>query len=83
VDYSPFQSASNALTNNVSYLPDGTQTPGQFHIYTPSSQKIDIFSAKADYNSKIFRKYDFSTGVNTVAHKAATTSIILIATVHR
>jgi outer membrane receptor protein involved in Fe transport len=63
VDYSPFQSASNALTNNVSYLPDGTQTPGQFHIYTPSSQKIDIFSAKADYNSKIFRKYDFSTGV--------------------
>ncbi|MEO3403251.1 outer membrane beta-barrel family protein [Mucilaginibacter sp. CAU 1740] len=53
VDYSPYQSNSKAYADNGSFFPDGTPTNTMFHIYTPSSQNIDIYSGKADYNYKI------------------------------
>lgn len=63
LDYSPFTSQSAALADNLSFLPDGSQTPNMFHIYTPSSQHIDIYSGKADYNYKLFEKWDLTSGI--------------------
>ncbi len=62
-DYSPYMSRSNAFADNVSFLPDGTQTPNMFHIYTPSSQHIDIYSAKADYNYHLLGHWDLTSGL--------------------
>jgi len=62
-DYSPYQSNVNALADNVSYLSDGSQTSNSFHIYTPSSQQIDIYSGKIDYNYKIGKRWDLGSGL--------------------
>jgi len=62
LDYAPYQSKSDALADNVSFLPDGMQTPNRFHIYTPSSQQINIYSGKADYNYKLFGKWESISG---------------------
>lgn len=50
LDYAPFESASRASADNRTSLPDGTPTTSYFNIYTPSSQQIEIYSGKADYN---------------------------------
>lgn len=62
VDYSPYQSGSNAYADNLSFLPDGQQTSNLFHIYTPSLQHIDIYSGKADYNYRLFKKLELTSG---------------------
>jgi len=62
-DYSPYQSQSNAYADNLSFLPDGTQTSNRFHIFTPSSQHIDIYSGKADYNYQLFRRWELTSGI--------------------
>jgi len=62
-DYSPYQSDVNAITDNISFLPDGSQTANNFHIYTPSSQRIDIYSAKVDYNFKSGKRWDVISGL--------------------
>jgi outer membrane receptor protein involved in Fe transport len=63
LDYSPYQSKSDAYADNLSFLPDGSQTSNRFHIYTPSSQNIDIYSGKADYSYKLFGKWDLASGI--------------------
>lgn len=63
IDYSPYQSSSDAYADNLSFLPDGQQTSNRFHIYTPSSQHIDIYSGKADYEYRLFGKWDLTSGV--------------------
>lgn len=63
IDYSPYQSSSDAFANNISFLPGGQQTSNQFHIYTPSAQHIDIYSGKADYEYHLFGKWDLISGV--------------------
>lgn len=63
VDYSPYQSESSAYADNMTFLPDGQQTPSRFHIYTPSAQHIDIYSGKADYTYRLFGKWDLSSGI--------------------
>ncbi|MBT2622649.1 TonB-dependent receptor [Chryseobacterium sp. ISL-6] len=62
-DYSPYQSQNGGWTDNSSFLPDGSQTSNQFHIYTPSSQKIDIYSGKADMNYRLFGKWESGSGL--------------------
>jgi hypothetical protein len=63
VDYSPYQSDSRAYADNQTFLPDGQQTPSRFHIFTPSAQHIDIYSGKADYTYRLFRNWDFTSGL--------------------
>jgi outer membrane receptor protein involved in Fe transport len=63
MDYSPYQSRSGAYADNVSFLPDGQQTANLFHIYTPSSQHINIYSVKADYSYRLFNKLELTSGI--------------------
>lgn len=63
LDYSPYQSKSDAYADNLSFLPDGSQTSNLFHIYTPSAQHINIYSGKADYNYRLSGKWELSSGV--------------------
>ena len=63
VDYAPYSSTSNASADNVTYLSDGTERPNQFHIYTPSSQDIKIYSGKADYTYVLFGNWAASSGL--------------------
>jgi outer membrane receptor protein involved in Fe transport len=73
LDYSPYQSSSEAYADNRSFLPDGQQTTNLFHIYTPSTQHIDIYSAKADYSDKLFGKFDVSSGLKYSRTKSQNT----------
>lgn len=70
LDYSPYQSTSNGSVDNESFLPDGTKTSNQFHIYTPTSQKIDIYSGKADYNYHLFGKWALTSGIKYSSTKS-------------
>ncbi|WP_294291342.1 TonB-dependent receptor [uncultured Chryseobacterium sp.] len=63
LDYSPFRNANRSFTDNISLLPDGSQTSDFFHIYTPSSQDISIVSGKADYNFKVGENLEVSSGI--------------------
>lgn len=63
IDHSPYQSKINSYADNTSFLPDGSQTSNLFHIYTPSSQHIDIYSGKVDYNYRLFGRWDFASGI--------------------
>ncbi len=69
-DYSPYRTTSNAYADNQSYLPDGTPTDNRFHIYTPSQQKIDIYSAKIDYNFKAWNSWDVTSGAKYSSTKS-------------
>jgi outer membrane receptor protein involved in Fe transport len=51
-------------------LPDGTQTSNRFHIYTPSSQRIDIYSGKADYKYRLFGKWELISGIKYSSTKS-------------
>ncbi|MGN8057630.1 TonB-dependent receptor domain-containing protein [Pedobacter sp. 22163] len=62
-DYTPYKSRIDGSTDNISFLPNGKQTINQFHIYTPSLQKIDIFSGKADIAYRLFSKWEASSGL--------------------
>jgi outer membrane receptor protein involved in Fe transport len=70
VDYSPYQSDSQAYADNETFLPDGRQTSSRFHIFTPSAQHIDIYSGKADYTYRLFGKWDLSSGVKYSSTKS-------------
>ncbi|MGN7203760.1 TonB-dependent receptor domain-containing protein [Pedobacter sp. SAFR-022] len=63
VDYAPYQNRSDAYTDNLSFLPDGQQTTNRFHIFTPSAQKIAIYSGKVDYTYHLFGKLDVGSGI--------------------
>lgn len=63
LDYSPYQSKSDAYADNLSFLANGSQTANLFHIYTPSSQHINIYSGKADYNYHLFGKWELTSGI--------------------
>lgn len=63
VDYSPYRTGIKSFADNASFLPDGTRTANAFHIYTPSSQQIGIFSGKADYHFKTGKGLDVSSGI--------------------
>lgn len=62
-DYLPYQSNNDSWVDNISLLPNGSQTFDQFHIYTPSSQKIDIYSGKAEMSYQLFGKWESTSGL--------------------
>jgi hypothetical protein len=63
LDYSPFQSKSDAYIDNLSFLPDGSPGANPFHIYTPATQQIAIYSGKADYTKNIRKIGALVTGM--------------------
>ncbi len=62
-DYSPYQSKSKAFADNVSFLPNGTETLNMFHVYTPSSQHIAIYSGKIDYSYSSGKTWHLVSGL--------------------
>ncbi|OOQ59608.1 TonB-dependent receptor domain-containing protein [Mucilaginibacter pedocola] len=70
MDYSPYRTSSNAYTDNQSFYADGSQSPNTFHIYTPSTQQIDIYSGKADYNFKAGKSWDVTSGIKYSSTKS-------------
>ncbi|MCX2478304.1 TonB-dependent receptor [Pedobacter sp. MC2016-15] len=62
-DYSTYNTNSEAFADNRSFLPDGSQTPSMFHIFTPSTQDISIYSGKVDYTYQIAKVWDLSSGI--------------------
>ncbi|QXV63827.1 TonB-dependent receptor family protein [Mucilaginibacter sp. 21P] len=69
-DYSPYRTTSNAYADNQSFLPDGSLTDNRFHIFTPSQQKIDIYSGKVDYAFKAGKSWDITTGAKYSSTKS-------------
>ena len=63
VDYSPYRYSPRQYVNSVTFLPDGSQSSAAYHIYTPSSQDINIYSGKVDYNFKIGKILSFTSGI--------------------
>ena len=70
-DYSPYQSTVNSFADNISFLPNGEQTSSLFHILTPSSQQIDIYSGKADYTYRLFGHLDAASGIKYSSTKSS------------
>jgi len=63
VDYVPFSNQSNQNLYNLSFLPDGTSASSPTQFQTPASQKITIWSAKADYKDKVWKNFNLETGL--------------------
>jgi outer membrane receptor protein involved in Fe transport len=63
LDYAPYESSSNGYVDNITFLPDGSEAPAAFHIYTPATQHIDIVSGKADYETIINKLWTLTGGV--------------------
>lgn len=63
VDYSPYTTAANAYADNQSFYANGSLTPARFHIYTPSQQRITIYSGKVDYNFKLGQRWEIASGI--------------------
>lgn len=63
LDYSPYSSVRSQYVDNLSYLPDGSQTSSPYHISTPTIQNIDIYSGKLDYSRKLGRNWNFTSGL--------------------
>ncbi|WP_294214757.1 outer membrane beta-barrel family protein [uncultured Chryseobacterium sp.] len=70
LDYSPFRNINRSFTDNITLLPDGSQTARFFHIYTPSSQDISILSGKADYYMKTVKGLELSSGIKYSSTKS-------------
>jgi len=63
VDYLPYRSGAKQSLDNYSYLPDGTPASSPYHISTPTTQNINIYSGKADYAYKLLKRWSFTTGL--------------------
>jgi outer membrane receptor protein involved in Fe transport len=70
IDYSPYQSQVNSFADNISFLPNGQQTSNLFHIFTPSAQRIDIYSGKADYIYRLFGHWEAASGIKFSSTKS-------------
>ncbi|RYE26471.1 MAG: TonB-dependent receptor, partial [Sphingobacteriaceae bacterium] len=63
LDYARYQNTSSQYVNNLSYLADGRLASSPYRIYTPSSQQIDIYSAKVDYTYKLGKVWSLESGI--------------------
>jgi hypothetical protein len=63
VDYVPYQNTNNQQVNTYSTLNNGNLLQDNYHIFTPSRQNIDIYSAKLDYTDKIWKKWTLESGL--------------------
>jgi outer membrane receptor protein involved in Fe transport len=62
-DYLPFKSTNRQFLDNYSFLSDGNSASTSYHIYTPTAQNINIYSAKIDYTYQLFKRWTFTSGV--------------------
>lgn len=62
LDYVPYKNTSDQYVNTISYIPDGSFNRN-FDIFTPSSQRIDIWSGKIDLTYKLAGRWDMESGV--------------------
>lgn len=63
VDYVPFKNLNTQNLDNLSLLPEGTFASAPTHFQTPASQKIAIWSAKADYEYKLGKNLTLESGL--------------------
>jgi len=63
VDYVPFRNLNTQNLNNLSLLPVGTFASPPTNFHTPASQKITIWSAKADYDYRLGRNLTLESGL--------------------
>jgi outer membrane receptor protein involved in Fe transport len=61
-DYLPFRSTNRQFLDNYSFLPDGSPASAPYRIYTPTTQDINIYSGKADYTTKLFKRWTLTSG---------------------
>lgn len=62
VDYATYQNNNSQQVNTYTALVDGTRLADEYRILTPANQGIDIYSAKVDYEGKIWKSWTFETG---------------------
>jgi len=62
VDYVPYNRSNTQDLNNFTYLPDGNLSGSQYQISYPSSQKINIWSGKVDYNFQLAKTWAMTSG---------------------
>ncbi|WP_316780084.1 TonB-dependent receptor domain-containing protein [Pedobacter antarcticus] len=62
LDYSPYKTVRNQYVDNLSFSPDGNLTSDPYRIYTPTIQKIDIYSGKLDYNRSLGKSWTLASG---------------------
>ncbi|WP_158798840.1 outer membrane beta-barrel family protein [Pedobacter sp. L105] len=63
LDYSPYSSTRDQYVDNQTFLPNGFPTATSYHIYTPTLQNIDIYSGKLDYNYKLGKTWNLTSGL--------------------
>jgi len=63
LDYVPFNSANTQQVDNLSVLPDGSLGSAPYHIRTPATQKINIWSGKIDYDYKLGKVWTLESGL--------------------
>ncbi|TWV90288.1 outer membrane beta-barrel protein [Chitinophaga pinensis] len=62
VDYVPYSNNSRQYVNALTYIQD-KNVNNNFNIFTPSTQRVNIWSGKADLTYKIAGKWDMESGV--------------------
>jgi outer membrane receptor protein involved in Fe transport len=63
LDYSPYQSKVKTFLNNQAFLPDGSFASAPSRLYMPSMQDISILSGKVDFNKRINKGWELTTGI--------------------
>ncbi|SFO81802.1 Outer membrane receptor proteins, mostly Fe transport [Chitinophaga sp. YR627] len=62
VDYVPYTNNNRQYVNALTYIQD-KNVNDNFNIFTPSTQRINIWSGKADLTYKIAGKWDMESGI--------------------
>lgn len=63
IDYSPYRNKNDQFLDNYSTLSNGSQPISQYHIFTPSTQHINIYSGKLDYSYKLGKIWNLTSGL--------------------
>jgi hypothetical protein len=63
LDYLPYHNSAGQLVNSQTFLPDGSNASGAYRIYTPTLQKINIISGKADYTQNLAGHWKLLSGL--------------------
>jgi len=63
LDYSPYSKDNTQNLNNLSYLSDGSLSSAPYRVSYPSSQKINIWSGKIDYEYRLGKIWSMESGV--------------------
>ncbi|CAM4010065.1 Outer membrane receptor proteins, mostly Fe transport [Pedobacter westerhofensis] len=62
VDYAPFTKNNTQNLNNLTYLPDGSISSALYQVSYPSTQKINIWSGKVDYEYRLGKTWSMESG---------------------